>query len=185
MQNPARRNRRNEAERTGRLGRRIYARGFRFVGDAGWDYLGTGRMYEKGRVYLPNSQAFSPRDRGLFKISLSGAGRSPARRARLCRAPELLRCGSDDKQRSVRGAAALFPLRCLSSLPPLRPSYFEKPSGAGKTHPKRSTAPARSKARCTFPFRPPRAPRGFLSAPARPCRRPRCPRRSGRTRGGG
>ena len=59
---------------------------------------------------LPRSQAFSPRDRGLFKISLSGAGRSPARRARLCRAPELLRCEGDDKYGWARPCRAYPPI---------------------------------------------------------------------------
>ena len=57
---------------------------------------------EKGRFCYPNSQEVYPRDKGGLKISLSGAGRSPARRARLCRAPELLRCGSDDKAKRAR-----------------------------------------------------------------------------------
>ena len=66
----------------------------------------------------PASQASPPRDRGRSKISRS------------CAAKVTTNMGG-------RGLAALIH-PYLSSPSPLRPSYFEKPSGAGKTHPYRA-----------------------------------------------
>ena len=89
--------------------------GFVLHGGTRWKRSLGGRGYGKGKYYYPNSQAFSPRDKGVSKISRSCAPKvTPKADGRVC--------------------DALF--RPFSSSPSaLRPSYFRNSLGAGKTHP--------------------------------------------------